>query len=87
MSTKKELGKKRYDKQQARVGQQKTRDGRTRPSDISSRRITDGIPAQHDKRYRLPRPPRPLTLEELGFLVEAYTPRLATPSNQERELQ
>lgn len=42
--TKKERGKLRYDRRQARVADVRARARRTRPSDIAPRRIGDGMP-------------------------------------------
>lgn len=48
--TKKERGKLRYDRQQARVTAERIRARRTCPSDIAPWRITNGISPNHSTR-------------------------------------
>jgi hypothetical protein len=48
LTKRQEIGKRRYDRREARVSQQRQR--YVRPSDISPPRITDGIPADHAAR-------------------------------------
>lgn len=80
---KKEKGKAAYLKRQANGAEKRAK--RTRPSDISKPRITDGIPANHEhtrahatstwsRSIKKKKAPVALDLKQLSTLIESTTP-------------